>query len=238
MQRLNTYLLGHQYSRRYLTEPAFRIKISLSVTLALNLIYAVFKLAAGVSYASFWYGADALCYVLLSAMRFFLLYHMRQGKPDLAEEFRQYRFCAYLLFGLNLALIGVVYQIVNQGMGYRYPGLLIYTVATYTFFCTILAVIHVIRYRRLNSPVLSAAKAINLAKALVAMFALQTAMFASFGDENKAVEGMMNSILGGIVCFFIFAMAVYMVIRANRSLKKIALDLGGKENEPSAHQHR
>jgi len=122
-----------------------------------------------------------------------------------------------MLLALNIALIGVVFQIVNQGMGYEYPGLLIYAVATYTFSCIAISVIKVIKYKKYHNPVLSAQKAISLAKALVALFALQTAMFASF-NENMMLERIMNTVFGSCVCFALFCMAVFMIIKGGRGI--------------------
>jgi hypothetical protein len=220
LKRIKSFLYGKKYGRLYMTDTTFRIKLSLYTSFVLNVMYSVFKLSTGIYYFSFWYGSDALYYILLSAVRLLLLRHVHKEKQDLANEFRQYRLCAFFLLGLNITLAAVVYQIVDQGMGYQYPGLLIYIVATYAFVCITVAIVNVIKCYKLNSPILSAAKTINLVKALVAMFALQTAMFASFGDENRGYEHRMNRIFGGIVCVSIFSIAVFMIVRANQILKK------------------
>jgi MFS family permease len=215
----------NKLGNRYLTDIPFRVKISLYSALFLNLVYAVFKLLAGIHYASFWYGADAFYYIVLSTIRFLLLRNVRSEKNDPDKEFRKYRLCGILLFLLNAALMGVVYQMVNHGVGYEYPGLLIYVVATYAFYCITLATVNVIKYRKLNSPVFSAAKNISLARALVAMYALQNAMFASFGgDDTVRFEQIMNSVFGGCVCLAVFCMAVLMVIRANKNLKMLTIN--------------
>jgi len=174
------------------------------MSLSMNLLYAATKLIAGIYYASFWYGADAIFYIVLSVARILLTRHIRTDEQDINSEYRVYRSCEVVLFVLNAALTGVVYQIVNQDMGYAYPGLLIYLVATFTFVNITVAIINVIKYRKLNSPVLAAVKTLSFAKALVMMFALQSAMFASFGSESEILERVMNSIFGG---FRIFKMA-------------------------------
>ena len=185
----------------------------------------MFKLLSAIYYASFWYGADAIFYIVLSAIRLIMLRHVKVGRCNIDNEYRQYRFCGCLLFVLNIALSGVVFQIVYQNMGYSYPGLLIYLVATYTFFCLIVAIINVVKYRKLNSPALSAIKAISLTKALVAVFALQTAMFASFGSEESEVfQRITNTAFGAVICLSIFAMATIIVVEANKNLGKIAIN--------------
>jgi hypothetical protein len=187
----------------------------------MNIIYAVFKLFLGMHYISFWYGADAIFYLILSVIRFSLLHYMRKDEKNSDSEYRLYRFCGCLLIAMNIALIGVVYQIVDHDIGYQYPGLLIYAVATFAFLCLTIAIINVVKYRKLNNPVLSAIKAISLTKALVAIFALQTALLNSFGNEDgEFFMRLLNSLTGGFVCLSIFAIAVLMIVRAKKKKKK------------------
>ena len=209
----------NKLGNRYITDISFRAKVSLYASLSFNIIYAVLKLAIGIHYASFWYGADALCYVVLSVARLLLLRHIRKSQNNLVKELKLYRLCGFFIFVLNVTLIGVVYQIINQGMGYKYHGLLIFAVATYTFYCTSISIVNMVKYHKLNNPAMSAQKMISFVKALVAMFALQTAMFASF-NEDIALERTMNLIVGSCVCFFIFCIAVFMVVRANKAIRK------------------
>ncbi|MCL1828518.1 MAG: hypothetical protein FWG32_03370 [Oscillospiraceae bacterium] len=219
--RIWSLIYGNKYGNRFITDLPYRAIVSLYMSLFMNTLYAAFKLIAGIRYASFWYGADAVFYSVLSAAQFLMLRHVRKKETDLENEYRQYRFCGFLLFALNTAFTGVVFQIVRQNMGYRYPGLMIYIVASYAFICMAVAVVNVIKYRKLNSPVLSAVKAIRLAKASVAMYSLQTAMLISFGgEESEAFKNLMNGLTGVGVCLFICGLAVFMIIRANNNLKK------------------
>jgi hypothetical protein len=216
---VKAHLYENKYTGLYLTSIPARIKASLYMTLFVNLTYAVLKMATGIYYASFWFGAEAVFYLVLGLVRFLMLRNMRKG-GDLRHEYQVYRFCGFLLFALNAALTGIVYQMIHQGRGNDYPGLLIYVVATYTFIFLITSVVHLIKYRKLNSPIISAAKVINLTTALVALYSLQIAMFASFG-EDKNVERVMNSISGSLLCIAIFGMAVFMVVRGFEKLKKL-----------------
>ena len=51
--------------------------------------------------------------------------------------------------------------------------MMIYVMAMYAFYVTVMAVINMVRYRKYHSPVMSAAKAVNLAAALVSMLSLE-----------------------------------------------------------------
>jgi hypothetical protein len=80
-------------------------------------------------------------------------------------------------------------------------------------------VINVIRFRRHGSPIHSAAKVISLTAALVSMLSLETAMLAQFGGDDSEFRMIMTSISGGMVCTFVLAMAIYMIVRSTRYLK-------------------
>jgi hypothetical protein len=219
-KRVKSLIYSNKYSNQIMTDLPYRMKISLYVSLSMNLLYAVVKLIAGIYYASFWYGADAIFYIVLSIARVLLMRYMRTDENNLAAEYRVYRSCGVVLFVLSAALTSVVYQVVNQNMGYTYPGLLIYMVATFAFVNITIAIINVVKHHKLSNPVQRAAKALSLAKALVMMFALQSAMFASFGGESLVLERVANIVFGSFVCLSIIAMAVMMVVEANSKIKK------------------
>ena len=207
---------------RYFSDVKFRSEIALYRGLLINLLYVAMKLFAGVCYRSVWFGALAVYYMCLSSMRFLLLHHVRK-KPigqEYRSELRRYRLCAVLLLVMNLALSGIVALVVVQNRGFTYPGYLIYVMAMYAFYVTISAVIHVIRFRRYNSPVLSAAKAVNLTAALVSMLSLETAMLSRFGgSDDPTLRRIMTAVTGFAVCVFVLGMAVYMIVRSTRQLQ-------------------
>ena len=147
-----------------------------------------------------------------------MLRNMRKQEAGLRQEYEAYRFCGYMLFVLNAALTGIVFQMIHKGQGRDYPGLLIYIVATFTFIFLSIAVKDVVKYRKLNSPVLSAAKIITLVQALVAIYSLQISLFNKFGEDEQ-LAFVMNSVFGGLLCIAIFGAAVYMVVRGYVKLR-------------------
>jgi hypothetical protein len=221
INRVKTAVYDNKYGNMLVTDVSLRTKISLYASLSINLIYVAFRLFSAFYYKSFWFGAEAVFYIVLSIVRFVLLRNIRKNKGDLRHELLTYRFCGYLLFVMTATLTGVVYQMIFFGMGKQYPSLLIYAAAIYAFVLLATAIIQLIKYRKYKRPMLSAVKAINLSKALVAMFSLQVAMFASFNEGDILLERIMNSVFGGLVCCAIFAMAVLMVVQSFNKLKKL-----------------
>lgn len=204
---------------KYLTDIHFRNRISLSAGLMINLAYIVMKLSAGIYYRSAWFIALAVYYILLAVMRLFLIRYMSENDREAA--FRRYRLCGLILLIMNQALAGIVIFMVHQNRGFQYPGILIYAMALYAFYAVITAAVNVVRTRRHNSPVLSAAKAVNLVAALVSILSLTTAMLTQFGgDDDPAFRRTMTGAVGGGVCTIVIGMAVFMIYRANKELKK------------------
>lgn len=211
-------------AHRYLTDRYFKVRSGLTLSLFINLCYAGFKLACAVRYSSFWDRALALYYVLLCVVRLYLLRRVPKDEreQDLSRELRYYRATGLFLFGLDLALSGVVTQIIRDGYGSNYPGMLIYAAAVHAFYSLTLAIVNTVKYRKFHSPVLSAAKAVNLTTALVSMFNLETAMIDQFGEQDEQFRLIMTACTAFAVCVTVLAMAAFMVISATRKLRRLS----------------
>ena len=206
--------------KRFAEDVRFRTSVSLYQGLLVNLLYIALKLTSGIYYRSWWFITLAAYYALLAVMRFLLLWRWGGIGPEL--ELRRYRLCGAVLLIMNAALAGMVILMVSQNHGYVYPGMLIYAMALYSFYTVILAAINVIRFRTHGSPVLSAAKAINLAAALVSILALETAMIAQFGGGDD-YRRMMTAATGGGVCVIVLGMAVFMIVRSTKHIKQLEI---------------
>lgn len=209
-------------AHRYLTDRYFKVRAGLVLSLCVNLCYGGFKLVCAVLYASFWDGALAVYYVLLCALRVYLIRQMPAGgeERDPVRELRDYRATGVFLFGLDLALSGVVTQVVQDGYGSNYPGMLIYVAAMHAFYSLAMAAVNAVRYRRFHSPILSAAKAVGLTTALVSMFNLETAMLAQFGADQEEFRLLMTACTACAVCAIVLGTAAFMVISASWKLRE------------------
>ena len=225
-KRIKKGLYANRYSSRYLTEPELRANISLHMGFAFNVLYAIFKLGMGIYFASVWLGAVAVYYIILSVMRFGLLRRQkRMGKYENNEQqvfgLRSYRFVGILMFGLNIAVSGMVVQMIWKNQSYEYPGFLIYAMAAYAFYCMAIAIKNMIKYRKLEKPILSAAKMLSASCAMISILALQTALLTQFGEGQQDFIQLMNMLTGTAVCLGIFVMAMWMVRKANIELRKM-----------------
>lgn len=76
-----------------------------------------------------------------------------------------------------------------------------------------------VKYRKYKSPVLSAAKAIRFAAALVSMLSLETVMLMQFGSDGDS-RRLLTALTGAGVCAVILGMSLYMIIHANKEIHK------------------
>ena len=206
---------------KYLKEVTFRTETSLYQGLFINLLYVALKFASGIYYRSIWFASLAVYYLLLAVMRFSLLHYVRSKKDDRGSEWKRYRFCGIVLLVMNQALTAIVVIVVKQNKGFEYAGFLIYAMALYAFYAVITSVINVVKFRKYGSPIMSAAKVINLTAALVSMLSLETAMLAQFGEDDVMFRLIMTSATGAGVCIIVLGMAVFMIVKSTKILKNI-----------------
>ena len=202
---------------RYLKDLAFRGSISIYQGMAVNFFYVMFRIAAGLRYASVWFVSMAVYYLVLGGLRAYLIVCYRRRTPEL--ERRCYHTAAWLLFLLNIPMGGMIVLMVRTDSGFSYPGYVIYLSALYTFYTMVTSAINLAKFRRLGSPILSTAKVLNFVAAMMSILGLQTAMISRFSVNGEDYRKMMNAITGGFVYGIVILIAVYMLLHG-RNLRK------------------
>lgn len=207
-------------ANRYLTDVEFKTLLSLRFSLAINLTYSVFHLLSSIYYSSFWIGAVAIYYILLSVIRFLLLRYLHFDKQDRITKYRHYRFTATLMLLLNLTLSGIIFNMIVRNTPAAYSDIYVIASATYTFYTLTVSLIDILKYRNHHNPILTASKAIRFATALVSLLSLEASMLVQFGNDER-FRKMMLSLTGAGVCLVIVSMSIGMMIRATKEIHRI-----------------
>lgn len=218
MRRINRTAFGG----RYVNDLAFRGSVSIYQGMTVNFLYALFRIVVGIRYTSMWFISMAVYYLVLAVLRLSLILNYRHKSKTV--ELRCYRWTAWLLFLLNLPMGGMILMMVLTNSGYSYPGYVIYLSAMYTFYTMVTSVINLVKFRRLRSPILSAAKVLNFIAALMSILGLQTAMIAQFSTEGENYRRMMNAITGGAVWLSVILTAVYMLYLSSKQRDEVKSD--------------
>ena len=214
----------HPFGNRFISDRVFRINISLSVSFAIGMLYVGINLWSWYMLKSYWFMVLAVYYSVMAVMRFLLVRYVRIQKigTSILGEWKRSKVCAYILLLINLSLSGAVLMILYQSRGYDYPGVLIYVMALYTFYSTIHAIVNIVKYRALGSPVMSTAKIVSLSGALVSMLNLETAMFAQFGAGLSPEHQRIFIILTGAgVSITVVTLSVVLIVSANKEIRRI-----------------
>lgn len=209
-----------------------QLKRKLYPGLTINLGYGVFQIVTGILYSTTWMWTNGIYNMALALIRFVVLMYERKLNRTPEEQTRLglawscYQLCGFLLLVLNLTLTGVVFQMIWQGEGSHYPELVLYAVAAFTFYRLVMAIINVVKSRKNTSPILAAARNLDLMVVLMSIFSLQTAMFSTFGGDFE-YQFLMNSLTGGGVCLLVVCGAFGMVLHGRKIKKRIS---GGNKN--------
>ena len=228
VKRVKAWLYANPYTLRLIQDKPFRILVGLFMGLGINVCFGLFKVVLGVVYDSKWFVAIGGYYMLLSVIRVLLLRgrkrSLKQETPEQRRlyQLKVYRACGVLMVGLNLAMTGLVFQMIWWGQSFSYPGFVIYASAAYAFYAMGMAIKNLVKYWKVENPIFSAAKRLSFATAMVSILALQTAMISQFGvDSGVMFEKIMNTLTGSVVCVIILFMACSMVINANDEMIKV-----------------
>lgn len=213
------------YARRWFSDLRFRTNITLSGNVAWNTGYAALQLGLGIYHHSLWFYSLSLYYVSLAIMRLFLVKHTLHHAPGehLREEWHRYRICGWVFLLLNMALTVMIFYMVYRNRTVRHHEITTISMAAYTFTSLTMAIINVIKYRRLGSPVFSASKAISLASGCVSMLTLEGTMLTTFrsADMPLQTQQLFLGISGGVISVFILVMAIYLIVHGNQQIKSM-----------------
>lgn len=218
-----TFKDENKYARIWQDDARLRVNVSLYGTLIYNTVYALLQLGMGFWHHTFWFYSLAGYYISLAVMRFFLVRHTSKHKPGekVLDELRKYRACGIVFLIMNLSLALMIFFMVYWNRTFHHHEITTIALAAYTFTSFTLAIINIVKYRKYNSPVYSASKAISLASACVSMLTLESTMLTTFGDGTMDLTArrMMLGASGGVISAFIIAMAIYMIVQANKKIK-------------------
>lgn len=218
-----TFKDENKYARIWQDDHRLRVNVSLYGTLIYNTAYALLQLGMGFWHHTFWFYSLAGYYISLAVMRFFLVRHTSKHKPGekMLDELIKYRACGIVFLIMNLALALMIFFMVYWNRTFNHHEITTIALAAYTFTSLTFAIINTVKYRKYNSPVYSASKAISLASACVSMLTLESTMLTTFGDGTMSLTGrrILLGISGGVISVFIIAMAIYMIVNGTKKIK-------------------
>ncbi len=218
-------------AQRWFDDVRLRTNVLLLGSLIWNVGYAVFQMGLGLYHRSFWFGSIGMYYLFLACMRSFLAWHTGHYMPGARREseLKKYCACGWTLLLMNTALVAMIFFMIYFGRTFRHHEITTIAMAAYTFTAFTAAIVSIVRYRKYDSPVLSASKAISLAAASVSMLTLGATMLTTFGgEESPMFRTVMLTLIGTGVSLFILTMAIYMIVKGNKKIKLYRIQRGNE----------
>ena len=214
----------NKYARKWQDDTRLRVNASLYGSLAWNALYGIFQLWLGFYHHTFWFYSLGAYYICLGVMRIFLLLHTRKYAPGekMQAELVKYRACGIVFLLMNLALALIVFFMVYWNRTFEHHMITAIAMAAYTFTAFTVAIVNVVRYKKYNSPVFSASKAISFAAACVSMLTLTSTLLTTFSDGSMGIveQKFMLGSVGFAVSGVVVAMAIRMIVKGTKKLKE------------------
>lgn len=195
---------------RILHNIRYRIVFTAAISLVINIAYAFYNGVLGIIYSSLWFLTMFAYYTILSVMRFSAVLCEYKLKSN-TEGFVM-RFTGVMLIIMSFVLSGSVYYSLVKDVATKHNNIVMITIATYTFYKVIMAIINFVKVRKHKSLLLTTIRNIAFADAAVSIFSLQCSMLVSFEKMSAENIKMMNICTGVGVCLAVFILGLLMAI--------------------------
>lgn len=222
VERILLFIKKTAVGARFLDDYTFRTILTTLPSVVINVAYTVYNGVIGIMNQSAWFITMAVYYSLLGIMRYCAvsterkILRMEEKEMIRKKQLSVIKTDGFLLLILNLALSGVVLLTIAQGTAKTYSEIMVISIAAYTFYKITMAVINMVKVRKMESPILIAIRNIGVADALVSVLTLQATMLASFRETSSLDPNRMNGITGLAVCILIAALGVSMIWYASK----------------------
>ena len=224
----------NKFAIMWFSDARLRINVTLFAALIGNTIYGIFHIFLGLKHHTFWFYSLGAYYICLAFMRFGLVRHTSKFAPGekMHTELVKYRATGWVFLVMNTVISLMIFFMVYWNRTFEHHMITAIAMAAYTFTSFTTAVINVIKYRKYNSPVFSASKAISFASACVSVLTLEATMITTFGKEtmDNATRRIMLGATGGVISVFIIAIAIYMIVIGTKKLHELKAEIeNGKQ---------
>lgn len=213
------FLKRHEVTNRLLSNYGYRTFMFSIFSFTLNIAYVIFQGVLSIITHSAWYISITAYYLILSLMKGNVFFSKKLARDNDIKEAKTFRFSGIMFIFLTLALSGMIVLIYTSNMHFEYAGLMIYVIAAYTFYNLTFAIINIFKARKQDDLHVQNIRNINLAHAVFSIIVLQVALFQAFSPKHNT--SIANGLTGAGVSIIILFLGILMIIKANKTLKKI-----------------
>ena len=211
------FLQRHKFTNTLLNNYGYRTIIFSIFSFVINISYVIFQGVLAIMTRSAWYMSITAYYLVLSLVKG-NVFLAKKKDDSVVRQTKTYRFSGIMLILLTFAFSGIIVLIYTSNMAFEYAGLMIYVIATYTFYKLTLSIINIFKARKQDDLYIQSIRNINLANALISIVVLQVAMFQAFSPQYNT--SIANALTGAVISLIILTLGIIMIIKSNKILKR------------------
>lgn len=205
------------FRKQILSDKRQRIFLFALFSLALNIAYAIYNIYLGISLKSYWSITMSVYYILLGTMRFNAVYigakiKKLPTKNRKSIELKVMKRNGVILLLMIVAISGTIVLTIKQNRIIIYDTIPMITIAAFTFYKIISAIINLVKAKSHGSPLLSTIRNISLADAAMSILPMQTSMIGSF-EENSNINFLLMTIFTGTGICLLFLLSGISMLR-------------------------
>ena len=194
------------------------------VRLGVNFAYAAGNCVIGFLFHSWWFITIGAYYTVLAVTRFSVLTIQQKAAENRDVQLFAKRITGVLLLVLSFCLIGVNILSIIQERGTVFHEIIMIAIATYTFTKITLAVIGLVRSKRLACPITATLRNIAFADAVASIYTLQRSMLVTFPGMTPGEIQLFNILTGSAVWIIVLLLGINLIggKRVDMAKSKIA----------------
>lgn len=198
----------------------YRAEATVRFSCFVNFVYAAYQGYMAWTHLSIWFATLSGYYLALALTRMRIIRFLLPDAADGREELRRYRRSGIWLLMLTFAVIALGILVNFAGRHPVYPGSMMYVVAAFTLYSLVLALVNLLRYRNLESPLISASKAVTMACTLISLYSLQAGMLAALCTGSLVwLRQLLNTVSAMVIFIIVAWLAIHIIVRATRALQ-------------------
>lgn len=221
-------LKTNKFAAKVLDNYDFKTAVFALISFVITIAFATMNLVSAIMYRLIWYGAIAAYYFVLVFFRGGVLLANKKCAQKFAENENAYEMCKwkiYLASGaflilLEFAMVGAVTQMMLSKRPTQSGMIMAIANATHTFYKVIMAIVNLVRARKLSNPITQSLRNLNFADACMSIVSLTVLMISTFdGDNASLAMQYVKYVVGFVMCAVIIAVATVMIVRAGKKLQ-------------------
>ena len=181
------------------------------VRLGVNFAYAAGNCAIGFLFHSWWFITIGAYYTVLAVTRFSVLKIQQKATENADMQIFVKRMTGILLLVLSFCLIGVNILSIVQERGTVFHEIIMIAIATYSFTKITLAIIGLVRSKRLACPITTTLRNIAFADAVVSIYTLQRSMLVTFPGMTPGEIQLFNILTGSAVWIIVLLLGINLI---------------------------